>query len=57
MTQIKRRPPTFTLFGVDRDSLPETYLRYLANELRVAFDFPGTPIRFNLRRAENPFKD
>ncbi len=57
MTQIKRRPPTFTLFGVEKDALSETYLRYLANELRTAFNFQGTPIRFHLRRSENPYKD
>jgi GTP-binding protein len=57
MTQIKRRPPTFALFGVDKDALSETYLRYLANELRTEFNFPGTPIRFHLRRSENPYKD
>jgi len=55
MTQIKRRPPTFALFGVAKDALPETYLRYLANEMREAFDFAGTPLRFHLRRAENPY--
>lgn len=55
MTQIKRRPPTFALFGVAKDALPETYVRYLANELRQAFDFPGAPLRFHLRRSDNPY--
>ncbi len=55
MTQIKRRPPTFALFGVDKDALSESYVRYLANELREAFDFPGVPLRFHLRRGDNPF--
>lgn len=55
ISQIKRRPPTFALFGADKDAMPLTYLRYLSNELRREFDFPGTPIRFTLRRNENPY--
>ena len=57
MTQIKRRPPTFAIFGVGKDDLPESYVRYLANELREAFDFPGAPLRFHLRRGDNPYAD
>lgn len=55
MTQIKRRPPTFAIFGAGKDDLSETYIRYLANEMRQTFDFPGTPLRFQLRRTDNPF--
>jgi GTP-binding protein len=56
MTQIKRRPPTFALFGVEKGALPETYIRYLANDMRQRFDFPGVPLRFHLRRSDNPYK-
>ncbi len=55
MTQAKSRPPTFALFGTQLDALPESYLRYLQNELRKAFGFEGVPIRFSLRAAKNPF--
>jgi GTP-binding protein len=55
MSQIKRRPPTFALFGADKNSMPDTYVRYLSNELRENFDFPGAPIRFVLRRTDNPY--
>jgi len=55
ISQIKRRPPTFALFGADKNAMPETYVRYLSNELRETFDFPGTPIRFVLRRTDNPY--
>lgn len=55
MTQIKRRPPTFAIFGAGKDEVSETYIRYLANEMRQEFDFPGTPLRFHLRRSDNPF--
>ena len=56
LTQAKARPPTFALFGSQTDQLPPGYLRYLENELRQAFDLPGTPIRINLRQGRNPYK-
>ena len=55
MTQPKARPPTFALFGNQLKALPESYLRYLTNGLREAFDLAGTPIRFVLRGGKNPF--
>lgn len=56
MTQAKARPPSFILFGTRTDALPESYLRYLVNNLREAFDLPGVPIRLAFREPENPFK-
>ncbi|HEY2445150.1 MAG TPA: ribosome biogenesis GTPase Der [Rhizomicrobium sp.] len=55
MTQPKSRPPTFALFGNQLDSLPQSWLRYLQNELRASFDFAGTPLRFSLRTSKNPY--
>jgi GTPase len=55
MMQPKSRPPTFALFGNQLDSLPQSWLRYLQNELRAAFDFEGTPLRFLLRTSKNPY--
>jgi GTP-binding protein len=55
MTQTKARPPTFALFGNQLKSLPQAYLRYLQNALRDAFDLKGTPVRFLLRQAKNPY--
>ena len=55
ITQIKSRPPTFALFGTRGKSLPRSYLRYLENGLREAFDLPGTPIRIETREGENPY--
>ena len=56
-TQVKARPPTFALFGNQLDHLPETYLRYLMNNLRKDFDLPGTPIRFLKRSQNNPYEE
>jgi GTP-binding protein len=57
MTQAKTRPPTFALFGTQLNALPEAWLRYLSNALRSNFDFGGTPLRFTLRTAKNPYAD
>ena len=35
--------------------MPESYVRYLMNGLREAFDLKGVPIRFSLRGGKNPF--
>jgi GTP-binding protein len=56
MTQAKARPPSFVLFGTRIDALPESYMRYLVNGVREAFEMPGVPIRFSFRAPENPFK-
>ena len=56
-TQPKTRPPSFALFGTQLSALPESYLRYLQNELRSTFALDGTPIRFLLRTTANPFAD
>jgi GTPase len=56
MTQPKARPPSFVLFGTRTTELPDTYIRYLVNGLREAFDLPGVPIRLAFREAENPFE-
>lgn len=55
MTQAKARPPTFALFGNQLDHLPVSYTRYLVNNLREAFELPGTPIRLHTRGGANPF--
>jgi GTP-binding protein len=55
ITQPKSRPPTFVLFASRASALPETYRRYLINEMREDFSLPGTPIRLMLRAKENPY--
>jgi GTP-binding protein len=57
MTQAKMRPPSFILFASRPDALPTSYLRYLTNGLREAFNMPGTPIRLWVRGGKNPFAD
>jgi GTP-binding protein len=55
ITQTKARPPSFVLFCSRADAVPESYLRYLTNSMREAFDLPGAPIRITLREKANPF--
>ena len=55
MTQVKARPPGFVLSCTRPDDVPQSYIRYLTNNLREAFDIPGVPIRMSLHASENPF--
>ena len=55
MTQPSTRPPTFIGFCQRADGMPESYRRYMINSLRAAFKLPGVPIRFYLRKGDNPF--
>jgi GTP-binding protein len=55
ITQTKARPPSFVVFCSRADAVPTSYLRYLTNSMREAFELPGTPIRITLREKVNPF--
>ncbi len=57
ITQPKARPPSFVLFCSRADALPESYVRYLVNNLRQSFDLPGVPIRLTLREKDNPYAE
>ena len=49
-TQTRVRPPTFAFFSNTPDGIGPAYRRYLANRLRDAFGFEGTPLRLQFRR-------
>ena len=49
ITQATTAPPTFVLFTNQLKPLHFSYQRFLENRLRAAFDFTGTPMRFNQR--------
>jgi GTPase len=57
IAQLKARPPTFVLIATRAAQLPDTYVRYLTNGIRKAFDMPAVPIRFMVRAPKNPFVD
>ena len=48
-TQQSVCPPTFVLFVNREDLMHFSYQRYLENQIRKAFGFDGTPLRFILR--------
>lgn len=54
-TQAKTRPPTFALFVNRPTEVPETYIRYLTNSLREAFNLWGVPLRITPRGGKNPY--
>jgi GTP-binding protein len=57
MAQMKTRPPTFVMMASRGNEMPDTYKRYLLNELREAFDLPGVPLRLIIKQGKNPFVD
>ena len=42
-------PPSFAVFVKDRQGVPDSYTRYLQNNLRDRFGFKGSPIRIVYR--------
>jgi GTP-binding protein len=57
ITQVKARPPTFVIFSQKAEELPGDYLRYIVGGIRERFEFPGVPIRVELRRRDNPYAE
>lgn len=56
-TQAKTRPPHFVVFCSRPEALPESYTRYMVNDLRERFDLAGVPLRLSLRGGDNPYHD
>ncbi len=54
-TQTKSRPPSYAIFCSRPDGVPDSYLRYLENQLRDDFKLDGTPIHISLRKGDNPY--
>ena len=54
ITQVAVKPPTFVIFVNDKELMHFSYTRYIENQIRNAFAFRGTPLRFIIReRNEN----
>ncbi|MCR4684908.1 MAG: ribosome biogenesis GTPase Der [Lachnospiraceae bacterium] len=49
ITQVAVKPPTFVIFVNDRELMHFSYTRYIENQIREAFGFRGTPLRFIIR--------
>ncbi len=48
-SQVTVKPPTFVFFVNNPQFMHFSYLRYLENRLREAFDFCGVPLRLKIR--------
>lgn len=50
--QVSVKPPTFVFFVNNPEFVHFSYERYLENQIRDAFDFDGTPLRFIFRERK-----
>ena len=57
ITQAKTRPPSFYIFSSNPEGLPDSYLRYLTNQLRETFNLKGVPLRITVRKTDNPYAE
>ncbi|MCC8027446.1 MAG: ribosome biogenesis GTPase Der [Clostridium sp.] len=53
MTQVAVKPPTFVVFVNDRELMHFSYTRYLENQIRNAFGFRGTSLKFIIRERKS----
>ena len=54
ITQVSVKPPTFVIFVNGKELMHFSYTRYIENQIREAFGFRGTPLKFFIReRKEN----
>lgn len=57
ITQANARPPSFVIFSSRPEALPDSYLRYLVNDLKKAFGLGPAPVRMHVRKTKNPYAD
>ena len=53
MTQVAVKPPTFVVFVNDKELMHFSYTRYLENQIRNAFGFKGTSLKFLIRERKD----
>jgi GTP-binding protein len=51
-TQPRTDPPTFVFYVNDKNLVHFSYERYLENQIRQAYGFLGTPLRFSFRERK-----
>jgi len=52
ITQVAVKPPTFVIFVNDKELMHFSYTRYIENQIRDAFGFRGTPLKFIIRERK-----
>lgn len=50
-------PPVIVIHGNSLEHVTEAYKRYLEGRFRKAFDLVGTPLRIQMKSAQNPYAD
>jgi len=50
-------PPVIVIHGNSLDQVSATYKRYLEGRFRKEFDLVGTPLRIQMKTAQNPYAD
>ncbi|MFZ5597716.1 MAG: ribosome biogenesis GTPase Der [Bacillota bacterium] len=53
VSQSGVKPPKFTFFVNDSDLAHFSYMRYIENQIRSAYGFEGTPIRFLYKKKKS----
>jgi GTP-binding protein len=56
VTQVAVKPPTFVVFVNDKELMHFSYTRYLENQIRNAFGFRGTSLKFLIRERKDKDK-
>lgn len=51
--QVAVCPPTFNIYCNDASLVENSYIRYLENSLRRAFDFKGTPVKIQFKNKSD----
>ena len=54
VTQVAVKPPTFVVFVNDKELMHFSYTRYIENQIRNAFGFRGTSLKFIIRERKVP---
>ena len=52
VTQVSVKPPAFVIFVNDKKLAHFSYIRYLENQIREAFGFRGTSLKFIVRERK-----
>ena len=56
VTQVAVKPPTFVVFVNDKEMMHFSYTRYIENQIRNAFGFRGTSLKFIIRERKDKDK-
>ena len=53
--RLGAHPPRIGIHGNQTEALPKSYIRYLENGFREAFNLVGSPVRIGLKTSANPY--